>query len=143
MNLSAQGLALIKSFEGFRSSAYKDANGLWACGYGHTSGVTIDTTCDEPTAEQWLAADSDWAQDAVNRHVTVPMSQNQFDALVSFTYNVGAMAFIGSTLLSTVNAGNFPAAAGEFLSWDHIDGVEIAGLERRRQAESDLFQGIA
>jgi lysozyme len=140
MNLSAQGLALIKSFEGFRSSAYRDANGQWACGYGHTQGTTVDTTCNEATAEQWLAADTDWAQDVVNIYVLVPMTQNQFDALVSFTYNVGSSAFIGSTLLKLVNLGD-PQAASQFACWDHIDGVEIAGLERRRQAEANLFQG--
>lgn len=140
MNLSPKGLALIQSFEGYRDSAYRDANGRWACGYGHTDGVTQLTTCDPATALQWLSDDTAEAQETVNEHALVPVNQNQFDALVSFTYNVGAAAFIGSTLLRMVNMANWSAAAAQFLCWDHIDGVEIAGLERRRQAEMELFQ---
>lgn len=140
MMLSAAGLAFIKGFEGFRETAYKDSNGLWACGYGHTTGVNPGDTCTEGEASAWLLADTGNAQAAVNLHVSVGLTQNQFDALTSFTYNVGTTAFIGSTLLRLLNAGQTDAAAGEFLNWDHIDGVEIAGLERRREAEMELFQ---
>jgi lysozyme len=140
MNLSAQGLALIKNFEGYRDVAYKDANGLWACGYGHTDLVNAFTTCDESVAETWLANDTSWAQALINTVVTGTLNQNQFDALVSFSYNVGPEAFHNSTLLRLLNAGDMVGAASQFVLWDHIDGQVVAGLLKRRQAEADLFQ---
>lgn len=139
MTLSDAGLAFIKGFEGYRSQAYKDSNGLYACGYGHTSGVTATTTCTEEVASDWIQQDTGYAQTAINLHVDVPLTQNQFDALVSFAYNLGVSAFVTSTLLKMVNASDFTSATAQFAFWDHIDGVEIAGLERRRQAEAALF----
>ena len=139
MTLSSTGLAFIKSFEGLRNTAYRDSGGVLTIGYGHTGGVQPGDTCTEAQASTWLTGDVTGAERAVNCHVSVPLTQNQFDALVSFAYNVGGGAFINSTLLRLINAGDFDAAAQQFPTWDHIEGVEIAGLERRRAAEAQLF----
>ena len=100
-------------------------------------------SCTPEQAAAWLAADVGWAERAVTAHALVPLKQNQFDALVSFTYNVGEAAFADSTLLRMVNMQNWDAAAAQFLNWDHIGGIEIAGLERRREAEAALFEETA
>ena len=141
MNLSPAGLALLKASEGFRANVYLDANGLPTIGFGHRlvhpesfpNGVTEDQ------AAQFLAADVQTAEQAVERLVTVPLTQGQFDALVDFTYNLGAGRLEHSTLLVDLNAGNYDAAANQLLLWDHAGAVELAGLKARRQAEYDLW----
>lgn len=139
MILGAAGLALIKSFEQCRLTAYQDQRGIWTVGWGHTGpAVTAQSVCSQADADTWLVQDTYAAQKAVTRSVDIALTQNQFDALVSFTFNVGAGNFSSSTLLRYVNAG-VPAAADEFLRWDHVDGQTSAGLLRRRQAERALF----
>lgn len=140
MKLGANGENLIKSFEQLRYKAFKRfPTEPWTCGWGHTKGVTEDTTCDDAQAEQWFIDDTADAVNATNRMLDVAINQNQFDALVSFAFNVGIGAESHSTLLSLVNQGRFSQAALEFLKWDHVNGVEVAGLKRRREAERDLF----
>lgn len=96
-------------------------------------------TCTEEQAEAWFQADTGWAAADVMRDVDVSMTQNQFDALVSFTYNAGGPALAHSTLLRDLNEGRPQDAANEFLKWDYCHGVELEGLEDRRKAERALF----
>jgi lysozyme len=139
MNLSLNGINFIKGFEEFRSVSYQDERGIWTCGYGHTRGVTATTVCTASLAQVWLLEDCVIAVNTVNQNISVPLSQNQFDALVSFTFNDGATAEAHSTLRALLDAGNYAAAAEEFPKWDHVDGVVSAGLQRRRLAEQAMF----
>ena len=140
MNLSPTGKRLIESFESYRSTAYRDQGGIWTCGYGHTGKDVVEgTTCDSMLAETWFVMDTAAAVAAVNHTVHVPLTQNELDALVSFTFNVGVGHEAHSTLITYVNQSNFASAAAEFPKWDHVNGVPNAGLLRRRTAEQDLF----
>ena len=143
MELSAKGIAFIENAEGCKLSAYLDQRGIPTIGVGHTLGVKMGDTCTQEQADQWLAEDTEVAQHAVNTLVTVPLNQNQFDALVSFTFNVGVGSFKSSTLLSLLNQNAYAGAAQQFLKWNHINGVENEGLTKRRQAEQAMFVGAA
>lgn len=137
MALGAAGAALIQSFEQCRLAAYQDQRGVWSIGWGHTG--DIPSVCTQQQADQWFLQDTQTAVRAVLRTVDVPMTQNQFDALCSFTYNVGIGSEAHSTLVSVLNAGNYMMAAEQFLRWDHVNGVVDPGLTRRRMAERALF----
>ena len=141
MHLSAQGLALLRQFEGFSPTVYHDTAGLPTIGYGHKLrlGESFAGELTEEQAEQLLEADVATAEDAVNRLVTVALTQGQFDALVDFTYNLGEARLAGSTLLRDLNAGKYAPAAGQLLLWDHVGHVEVGGLLRRREAEFQMF----
>ena len=133
-------MALTKSFEGCRLQTYRDVRGIPTIGYGHTGAdVHMGMEIDQAQADAYLLEDIQTAVRAVNALVHVPVSQNQFDAMVDFTYNVGQGNFRASTLLVKVNAGDFAGAAGEFIRWDKAGGQVVAGLLRRREAERDLF----
>lgn len=141
---SNAGLALTKSFEGLALAAYADQGGVWTIGYGHTGrGVYAGLTITEEQAEAFLHSDVAGAVAGANRMVTGEIGQNQFDALVDFALNLGCATLLRSTLLRQVNAGDFSAAAAQFLLWDHVDGVAVPGLLRRRRAEMELFQAAA
>ena len=142
MFISACGIALIEKFEGLRLKAYQDGAGIWTIGYGHTSGVKEGDTCTSAQADDWLDSDIAEAEHAVNGMVHVVMTQDQFNALVSFVYNLGPNALQGSTLLRLLNAGASALAAAEFLKWDHVAGIVSAGLLKRREAEQALFLGV-
>lgn len=136
---SQNGLALIKKFEGYRSTAYQCSAGVWTLGYGHTSGVKAGDTCTLEQAEQWLKEDVRTAENAVNAE-GLKLTQNQFDALVSFTYNVGTAAFKSSTLLKKIKADpDDPAIAQEFARWTYAAGQQVAGLANRRDDEAGLY----
>lgn len=137
--LSAAGVDLIKGFEGLRLAAYQDSAGVWTIGYGHTGGVQPGDRITTAEAEQLLRQDTAWAQQAVRDLVRVPLSQGQFDALTSFTFNLGAGALESSTLLRKLNAGDAAGAQAEFGRWIHADGQVLPGLVRRRAAEAALF----
>lgn len=139
MKTSDLGIALIKSFEGLRLKAYKDIVGVPTIGYGSTHGVTMGDEITEAEAEAMLLEDLKEYEDCVNQCVTVEITQTEFDALVSFAYNLGCGALRSSTLLKLLNAGNKEAAAQQFRRWNKAGGVEVAGLTRRRLAEADLF----
>lgn len=110
-------------------------------GYGHTGGVKPGDTCTEAQAMEWLAEDVREAERAIERLVTVPLTQDQFDALVSFVFNLGAGNFGGSTLLKRINAGDFEGASREFPRWNRAAGRVMAGLTKRRHAEAAMFSG--
>lgn len=135
------GLALTEQFEGCRLNAYQDQVGVWTIGYGHTGPeVNAGLTITQAQAEAYLAADVQSAAACVNQLVSVALSQQEFDALVDFVFNLGQGAFAGSTLLRELNGGQFTAAAAQFDRWDRAGGAVVAGLLRRRQAETALFQ---
>src|ERR1700744_5782663 len=106
MKMSQTGLALTMASEGVRLTAYLDSGGIPTIGYGHTSGVKAGMTCTQAQAEQWLAEDVEGSEYVVNKVVTAPLNQNQFDALVDFVFNLGSGAFQGSTLLKLLNQGD-------------------------------------
>jgi lysozyme len=144
MTYSKDGLALTESFEGCRLTAYRDSVGVLTIGYGHTGpDVQEGMTITQARAEELLLADVAKATAAVNAHVKVTITQDEFDALVDFAFNAGCAAFEGSTMLRDINAGNFMAAAEQFERWDHAGGKVLAGLLRRRISEEKLFDEVA
>jgi lysozyme len=139
MSISPAGIALIQAHEGLRLTAYRDAGGVWTIGYGSTGGVRRGMTITRDQAVLRLYHDLDTAESAVNSRVTVPLSQPQFDALVSLVFNIGGGAFRKSTLLQKLNAGDYAGAANEFNRWVKAKGRVLPGLVTRRAAERALF----
>lgn len=138
--LSKRGAEFIGGFEGYRSSAYWDPwGGVWTIGYGHTRNVHGGDTTTKKHALELLQADAAVAARAVRDLVDVNLNQNQFDALVSFAFNLGGGALAESTLLRKLNRGNYKGAQKEFGKWTHAGGVVLEGLVRRRHAEAELF----
>ena len=139
MKISKIGLELIKSFEGCRLNAYLDAVGIPTIGYGSTKDVNIGDTITQDEAETLLHQDLIRFEKCINEYVNVDLDQNEYDALICFAFNVGCNAVKNSTLLKLLNSGDFAGAAQQFKRWDKAGGKPLAGLTRRRQAESELF----
>ena len=144
MQTSEKGIALIKEFEGCKLTAYQDSVGVWTIGYGWTQPVDgrpirAGMTIKQETAERLLKTGLVSYESDVSRLVKVGLTQGQFDALVSFTYNLGARSLSTSTLLRKLNAGDYAGAADEFLRWNKAGGKVLNGLTRRREAERALF----
>ncbi len=141
MTTSEAGVKFIEVFEGFRSNAYLDQGGVATIGFGHTSGVKEGDTCTMAQAEQWLKEDLSNAERTVNALAGqfVDLTQNEFDALVSLTFNIGGGNFSQSTVLRELREGEPAKAADAFLMWDKIKGIPNTGLHRRRTAEKALF----
>lgn len=157
MKTGALGLSLIESFEGLFLSAYDDANdvivkpgqkvhGTLTIGYGHTSvagppRVYVGQTISKAEADAILAADLASVEIEVMHYCKpiVPLNQNEFDALVSFQFNTGWLAHHNCSLTNAVNAGNYKAAAADFMLYDRASGHVLTGLVRRRKAEMELF----
>lgn len=137
--MKAKDLSIIKGYEGLRLKAYQDSVGVWTIGYGHTKGVSSGMEINETQADTFLREDVSWAQDAVNDNVSVPLNQLQFDALVSFTFNLGETNLKSSTLLRKLNSGDYLGAANEFQRWNKAGGKELSGLTKRRNAEANQF----
>lgn len=137
---SKAGRDLIESFEGRRNRAYKCSAGVWTCGIGCTGpDVGPDTVWTDEEVEEHFTAALRRFEIGVNRLVTVALSQNQFDALVSFSYNCGLMTLANSTLLKLLNRGAFREASLQFERFCHAGGQVLPGLSRRRRAEMALF----
>lgn len=136
---SQAGIDLIKSFESCRLTAYQDSVGVWTIGYGHTSGVYAGMTITQAQADTFLRQDLATAENAVNSKVTISITQNMFDALVSLTFNIGSGKFGTSTLLKKLNQGDINGAADEFDRWIYAGEQVLAGLVRRRAAEKAMF----
>lgn len=143
MTISDAGLALIKAAEGLRLSAYLCPARVWTIGYGTTKGVKPGDTITEAQAEDMLRADVAKFERAVTDAVRVPITQGQFDALVSLAYNIGAAALRKSTLLRLLNESKYSLAAAQFDRWNRAGGRVLAGLTKRRAAERALFEGKA
>lgn len=144
MQTSEKGIALIKEFEGCKLTAYQDSVGVWTIGYGWTQPVDgkpirAGMTIKQETAERLLKTGLVSYESDVSRLVKVILTQGQFDALVSFTYNLGARSLSTSTLLRKLNSGDYAGAADEFLRWNKAGGKVLNGLTRRREAERALF----
>lgn len=140
LTYSDDGLTFTKAFEGLKLKAYADSGGVWTIGYGHTGlGVHGGLQINEAEAEAFLASDVAAAATAVNCLISTKLTQNHFDALVDFTFNLGPAVLAKSTLLREVNAGHLDAVPAQFLLWDHVHGTVIAGLLKRRKAEATLF----
>lgn len=140
MQISNNGIELIKKFEGLQLTAYRCSAGVLTIGYGHTSGVNPGDVITGRQADEFLRKDLRVAELTVNTNVKTQMTQGQFDALVSFVFNLGAGNFVKSTLLRKLNAGDYDGAADEFRRWVYAGKAELQGLIRRRAAERDLFQ---
>ncbi|MEL7028093.1 MAG: glycoside hydrolase family protein [Pseudomonadota bacterium] len=143
MNITDEGLDLIKRFEGLALEAYQDIADVWTIGYGHTTGVTPGQRITEAEAEQLLREEVERFENGVERAVDIELNPNEFSALVSFSYNVGLGALGSSTALRRLNAGDRIGAADALLWWNKatVNGqkVEVRGLTRRRAAERALF----
>jgi GH24 family phage-related lysozyme (muramidase) len=137
--INQAGLNLIKQFEGLRLEAYRCPAGVPTIGYGTTANVKMGDRINAQKAEELLKRDLQRFERAVSNAVKVPISDNQFSALVCFTYNVGYGALQKSTLLKYLNQGKYQAAAQEFMKWNRGGGRVLPGLTRRRQAEQALF----
>jgi GH24 family phage-related lysozyme (muramidase) len=144
MIISEQGLALIKQFEGCRLEAYQDVVGVWSIGYGWTQpvngrGIHAGMRIDQVTADRLLLSGIGQYERGVEKLIRVPVSQAQFDALVSFAYNLGCRSLADSTLLKKLNQQDYLGAAAEFPRWNKAGGVVLPGLTSRRLAEKKLF----
>jgi len=137
---SQAGIDMIKRFEGKRLSSYHDSVGVLTIGYGTTGKhVHEHQHISIETAEAWLREDVRRFEHCIVNAVKVPLTQNEFDALVSFTYNLGCGAFRKSTLLKKINDKQMESASGEFPRWSHAGGKVLAGLVTRRDEERELF----
>lgn len=144
MQMTEQGLALIRRFEGFRGEAYRCPAGVWTIGYGHTAAagppvVKPGMTMSEADARRVLAADVVRFASAVRLCLTREVNGEQFSALVSFAFNVGVGAFRGSSVLRAVNEGRFADVPERLMLWVKAGGTVLPGLQKRRAAEAALF----
>ena len=141
MKTSAEGLALIKKFEGLELKAYKCAAGVWTIGYGHTKDVQEGDEWSESHADHMLEVELEEFEEYINDSVTVTLSQNQFDALVSWVYNLGPANLKASTMLKVLNSGDYEGVPAQIQRWNKAGGKVLEGLIRRRKAEALLFVG--
>lgn len=136
-------IELIKQFEGLELQAYKCPAGVWTIGYGSTTfegkSVVEGMSITEEQAQQQLERDLQPACKAVDSYVKVPLNDNQYCALVDFVYNIGSGNFRSSTLLKKLNKGDYEGASYEFLRWNRSGGRILSGLQRRREADQNLF----
>lgn len=144
MNITENGLRLIKKFEGYRAQAYRDSVGVWTIGYGHTSQagpprVKPGMVVTRKEAEKLLTRDIEQFAAQIRPLIKVPLADNQFSALLSFAYNVGPTAFARSSVLKAVNAGRFDQVPHRLSLWVNAGGHTLKGLIRRRAAEGELF----
>jgi lysozyme len=156
MQMSEQGLELLKQWEGFKLNVYNDSAGLPTIGVGHLitqserssaniviNGVAVKYAAGltDQQVVDLLSQDVQPAEQSVNNGVKVPLNQNQFDALVSFTFNVGGGAFAGSTLLKVLNQRQYTEVPNQLLRWTKAGGKVVQGLVNRRQNEIKLWNG--
>ena len=136
-----EGLALIKKFEGCELKAYQCSAGVWTIGYGHTKDVVEGMEITQEQAEQMLVDELHEYESYINKYVTVALSQNQFDALVSWVYNLGPANLNASTMLKVLNSGEYEDVPAQMKRWNKAGGKVLEGLIRRREAEACLFVG--
>ena len=139
MKINDRGLNLIKFYEGLKLKSYQDDGGVWTIGFGSTRRVGPGMVITADQALERLSQDLEEKEKLVESMVKVPLTSNEFSALVSFAYNVKEKEFITSSLVKLLNEGKKDLAAHEFLRWDHCDGKAIQGLLNRRLAERALF----
>ncbi len=141
MRTSQKGIDLIKEFEGYSERVYLCPGGVYTIGYGHTKGVQVGDTCTREKAEEYLKDDLRDTEEAVLDLVDVPLTQNQFDALVSLVYNIGSGNFYDSTIRKVINykVGDMEEYRRAWMMWVKAQGRVLKGLVRRREAEFKLF----
>ena len=139
MKTSEVGVELIKEFEGCKQVAYQDSVGVWTIGYGHTKDVYEGQLAIKKTIEKWLQEDLEEFESYVSKLVKVELNQNQFDALVAWTYNLGPTNLKESTMLRKLNYGDYESVPDEMRRWNKAGGEVLNGLVRRRDAEANLF----
>tara|TARA_R100000988_G_C3863271_1_gene100287 strand:- start:34 stop:489 length:456 start_codon:yes stop_codon:yes gene_type:complete len=145
MQISQEGLSLIKKFEGCELKAYLCKASVLTIGYGHTETTHENMAIDQETADKLLNKDIKHFEKHVNNLVKVNLDQNQFDALVAWTFNLGPSNLYSSTLLKVLNAKDYKGVPDQIKRWNKatVDGKKqvLEGLVRRREAESLLFEG--
>ncbi len=141
MNISQEGIALIKKFEGCELEAYKCAAGVWTIGYGSTKGVKEGDTIKQEDADKLLTEEMSEYESYINDMVEADLKQNEFDALVSWVYNLGPSNLSSSTLLQRLNNKDWDDIPNQIKRWNKAGGVVKQGLIRRREAEALLFEG--
>tara|TARA_R100000234_G_C5003503_1_gene181490 strand:+ start:2996 stop:3439 length:444 start_codon:yes stop_codon:yes gene_type:complete len=140
MNISVEGISLIKKFEGCELEAYQDSVGVWTIGYGHTKDVKEGDKINQDEAEHLLEEEMPEYEGYINDMVEVSLEQCQFDALVSWVYNLGPTNLSSSTLLKVLNEGEYDEVPFQIKRWNKAGGKVLEGLTRRREAEALLFQ---
>ena len=141
MNISQEGLSLIKKFEGCELEAYKCAAGVWTIGYGSTKGVKEGDAITQEKADKLLLHEMEEYEGYINDMVNADLEQNQFDAMVSWVFNLGSANLKASTLLKVLNAKDYEGVPAQIKRWNKAGGKVLQGLIRRREAESLLFAG--
>jgi lysozyme len=141
MNISQEGISLIKKFEGCELEAYKCAAGVWTIGYGHTKDVKEGDSILKEDAESMLMHELQEYCNDVDIAVKVDLKQNEFDALVSWTYNLGLTNLNSSTMLRVLNEGKHDEVPAQIKRWNKASGQVKQGLVRRREAEALMFEG--
>ena len=142
MRTSGQGVALIKKFEGCELEAYQFSANVWTIGYGHTRGVKEGDEISADKAEYILLEDLIEFETYVDQLVTVSLNQDQFDALVSWTFNLGPTNLKESTMLLRLNDGQYSEVPAEMARWNRSGGEVLEGLKRRSKAEGLVVQGL-
>ena len=140
MNVSLEGVAIIKHFEGCELKAYRCPANVLTIGYGVTKGVTEGMEITQEEADEMLAGELLEYSEYITNMVEVPLDQNQFDALVSWVYNLGPTNLKESTMLKVLNEGKYDEVPEQIKRWNKADGVVLGGLVKRREAEALLFE---
>jgi len=141
MKISEEGKALIKKFEGCKLEAYLCSAGVPTIAFGRTKNVKLGDTCTQEQADAWLEEELEEYTGYVSDAVTQTLQQNQIDAMVAWTYNLGPTNLGSSTMLKVLNKGKMQEVPQEMRKWVKANGKTLPGLERRRLAESMLFDG--
>lgn len=141
MKIGSTGVDLIKHFESCKLTAYQDSVGIWTIGWGHTGSVKKGDIWTQGEADNILLNDLDKFEGYVNQYVKVPLTQNQFDALVSWTFNLGPGNLKSSTILTKLNEKKYDEVPSQMKRWNKAGGKVLHGLERRRNAEAVMFSG--
>lgn len=141
MRTSQKGIDLIKEFEGYSERVYLCPGGVYTIGYGHTRGVQVGDTCTREKAEEYLKDDLRDTEEVILDLVDVPLTQNQFDALVCLVYNIGSGNFYNSTIRKVINykVSDIEEYRRAWMMWVKAQGRVLKGLVRRREAEFKLF----
>ena len=140
MNISNEGISLIKKFEGCKLEAYQCAAGVWTIGYGSTKDVKEGDTLTQKEADNLLLHEMQEYEGYIKELVKIPLKQNQFDALVSWVFNLGPANLKASTMLKFLNAGDYHLIPSQIKRWNKANGKVLEGLIRRREAEALMFE---
>ena len=139
MRTSESGKQFIKDFEGCKLEAYECSGGVWSIGYGHIRNVQEGDKITNKEANAFLIKDIEMVEHHVNRLINVHLLTNQWDAVVSWCFNLGCGNLRSSTMLRVINAGDIDKVSEQIVRWDKAGGKVVAGLTRRRKAEAELF----